>query len=193
VLLRRKSFTGDGYLLIDPEVLPSILPDDPAEITARATPKPRIRIGRHPQKGPRKSGAHLRGNSLEEGTSPAVIAARARFRMNFVNRTAAENSAKSKKSNETRRQRDLLSKTLEDALQRRVEIDGKPTNLTVAQAIIKHRMEDAMDSGELGLETTKFVFDRLEGKPKVVTEISGPEGGPIETVETSVVLAKLFS
>jgi hypothetical protein len=146
-----------------------------------------LKIARRKQQGPNKSGRNLRGNSIEEGTSPEVVAHRLAVKTGVfqMNRTG-------------RPKKNVLTETLREAMDRQIEINGEVSDLTVADALIEKIVNDAL--GEACAVTNdptgrarELIFDRLEGRAVSKVEMSGPEGGPIETVETSIVLQKLFS
>lgn len=144
---------------------------------------PKLKLGRKKNDGRRHNGKNFKGNSIEEGTHPAVVANRRELAINPKPRTAA------------RRKKILTDATL-DALDRTVIINGEESHLTVADLIVQQRAIEAMqpnDFNDTAHKATTMLWDRAEGRPVGRQEVSGPEGGPIETVDTHVVLAKLFS
>lgn len=157
------------------------MPEEVASVAGKVNP--RIRIGR---KQPGKQGRNLHGNSVEEGTNPAIIAQRQRFLLHV--RPLAKNVG---------RKKNTLSTVMKEALNHTVIIDGKQSDLTVAEVIVQQRINEAMQPAltpfDVAIKSTELIFDRTEGRPKSINEVSGPDGGPIEKVEVSAVLAKLFS
>ena len=91
-----------------------------------------------------------------------------------------------------------MTDTLRDAMSMVVEIDGKESDLTVADALIHRIVNEALEeampvTSDPAQKARELIFDRLEGRAVSKVEMSGPEGGPIETVSTSAILTKLFS
>jgi len=58
-----------------------------------------------------------------------------------------------------------------------------PNNTVMESNIIALTIRSIKESGS-ALSITKYLHDRMEGKVKERIEYSGPNGGPIETVET---------
>jgi hypothetical protein len=143
---------------------------------------PEIKLGK--RKGKYKAPHMKRGQS-----HPNVLAQRERFRLQFCTgrKTGTPGAGRKKHT---------LKILMQDALERTVLIDGKQSELTAGEVIVQQRINEAMQDANfnpVALESTQLIFDRTEGKAKSIVETSGPDGGPIEVVETSVVLAKLFS
>jgi hypothetical protein len=125
-----------------------------------------------------KQGRHF----LRENASPTVLANRTPEAMAIVR--------------SHRGQKRALKDITQEVLNSEVTINGEKTNLTVAEKIITQRAVEAMQENDvrgLAMVATEFLFDRAEGKAASKTELSGPEGGPIEVVQEHRVLAKLFS
>lgn len=129
--------------------------------------------------GRKKNGANLRGNNVH----PNILLQRQAFALGKVKYKGGPRVK-------------YLTTITEEVLNKTVIIDGVESQLTVGEAIVQARALEAMqpnDASDTALKSTAMLWDRTEGKAKSKVEMSGPDGGPIETVETSVVLAKLFS
>jgi phage shock protein A len=67
-----------------------------------------------------------------------------------------------------------IKRTLEAVLDRRSKAEGRDALEKACEALIDKAAEDIAAFRELA--------DRLDGRPKQQTELSGPGGGPVETV-----------
>jgi hypothetical protein len=166
--------------------------DTKTEIVTIDEVNPKIRLGkRNINYKPRK---HFMGNSVEEGTHPNVLRTRENFRKYRLSLRKPDGSLAAPAG--SGRKKNVLGNVMREALSHTVTVNGKRSDMTVAEVIVQQRLNEAMRSAhesDVALAATELVFDRTEGKPKGITEVSGPDGGPIEKVETNVVLAKLFS
>lgn len=118
----------------------------------------RALIGRRKQTGPNKSGKHMIGNSVEEGTHPAIVASRARFAIKWAHKMDPESVNR----------RRVFSEAIKDGLKRRAIIDGKESDMTVAQVIAEKRlteaMGDAIHKDDVAIISTKLIIDCTEPK-----------------------------
>jgi hypothetical protein len=69
----------------------------------------------------------------------------------------------------------LFKSAVAAALQEKSRVDQKDALQSIANKLI-----ELASSGDL--QAIKEIADRLDGKPKQQTELSGPDGGPVETV-----------
>jgi len=65
------------------------------------------------------------------------------------------------------------ARAIEAALDRRSRVDRVEALAELAEQLLKK-----CDGGDIG--ALKELGDRLDGKPKQQTEISGPDGGPVQ-------------
>lgn len=86
---------------------------------------------------------------------------------------ASEAGSKSKKKGQ--HLKTILRKYLDQ------EVDG---GITAEEKIVLNLIEKGMDGDNL--HHIKEIFDRLYGRAMQSTEVSGPDGGPIESKETVI-------
>src|SRR6267142_1676126 len=67
------------------------------------------------------------------------------------------------------------------------EIDPS-TNMPKFRTIVRKLVERAVNAVEVDMETTEFIFDRVEGKPVQAVQMTGRDDGPVESLTMNMSL-----